>query len=223
MKSTIPMHLRWLAAVLICGLAPACDVDDQDASGPGPAEAEEVDGGDDADDDIAEDVVADVDDAPQDLGAPAPEPQAYTGWKDYTSEEYPPVTCDPGNVMTAVGCQGRYCDNIRIYCTPVGGTVYYTWWSTYFSEEPTNSRSCGPNSWVSGIACSGKYCDNIAIQCASTSPPGQQWPPKYPPQCQWTGWMSEENGGTLWINSRVRGVQCSGSYCDNKRFYVCNQ
>jgi hypothetical protein len=35
--------------------------------------------------------------------------------------------------------------------------------------------------------------------------------------------VSEEGGGLLSFGYHyyARGMQCSGSYCDNKRFYVC--
>lgn len=40
----------------------------------------------------------------------------------------------------------------------------------------------------------------------------------------WTPYVSEEGSGTVSCNSgyAVRGLQCSGSYCDNMRLYCSN-
>lgn len=153
-----------------------------------------------------------------------PEPVPLkSGWTAWTSEETPPVVCDPGSVVTGFGCSGGNCDNVRLNCSPAGVGAYFTFWSNYFSEEGNNMYVCPIGSWMTGITCQGSRCDNISIQCTSTQPPNA-WPPKYPPSCQWSGWVSEENGGTLWLDyyGHVRGVQCSGGMCDNKRFYLCN-
>lgn len=182
--------------------------------------------------------VADIDDLAAPEAGPGPadgdaglglgqmrEP-TYTasGWTVWTSEEYPPVVCDPGSVLTGFGCSGGSCDNVRLHCSPAGVGAHQTYWSAFFSEEGTNYAICPFDAWVTGIACNGGSCDNISIQCTSTQPGPIKTPPKTPAQCQWTGWMSEENGGTLWLNyyGHVRGVQCSGGKCDNKRFYLCN-
>lgn len=142
-----------------------------------------------------------------------------SGWTRYTSEEFPPITCEQTSMITALGCAGRYCDNVRIYCTPTGLAGGDTSWSSYFSEETGgagNRRFCGDRQWMVGVACRGRYCDDVSIQCryfANTAPTG----------CYWTGWISEEGGGTLYfgLGYYARGMECQGSYCDNKRLYVC--
>ena len=143
--------------------------------------------------------------------------QAVTvGWTPYTSEEYPPIICDSGSLMNRVQCSGSYCDNIRAYCQPSGGTTGASTWTSYFSEESTNYRYCSSGYWVTGIACQGSHCDNISLQCTQIFGVSTI-------DCHWTGWISEESGGTLSFGSSYypRGVQCHGSKCDNKRFYVC--
>lgn len=205
-----------LALLLTLAALSACDgVDSEDAPldlASALADDVDADGPDDVDDDAALD----------ELALPREPNATYTGWTPYTSEEFPPVGCDPGSRVTGVGCQGSNCDNIRLHCATGGGTVYSTWWTTYFSEEGDNYRDCGLYAHVTGVACSGSKCDNIALQCARTMP-WNAWPPKSPPKCQWTGWMSEEYGGTLWLTGgKVRGVQCSGGYCDNKRYLMCD-
>jgi hypothetical protein len=143
------------------------------------------------------------------------EQAVYAGWTNYTSEEYPPVSCDAGSVVGAAQCSGWYCDNIRLSCQPSNKGVGPTTWTSYFSEEGTNHRFCPWNAWLSGIACNGWYCDNIALQCTVLS--------ATPYNCFWTGWMSEEYGGqvSLPMGYAARGVQCDGPYCDNKRYYAC--
>src|SRR6185503_20152266 len=140
----------------------------------------------------------------------------YSGWTPWTSEEYPPISCDSASLMSAFQCSGSYCDNIRAYCQPTGGTLGGSYWTSYFSEEGTNFRYCSPGYWVTGVSCAGAYCDNISLQCSYIGN-------KTPVHCYWTGWISEENGGYLSFGSGnyMRGVQCSGAYCDNKSFYVC--
>ena len=138
------------------------------------------------------------------------------GWTAYTSEEYAPIVCDSGSLMNSVQCSGSYCDNIRAYCQPTGGSVGPSSWTSYFSEESPNYRYCASGYWVTGIACTGSYCDNISIQCTRIYNVSTL-------NCYWTGWVSEESGGTLSFGYHYypRGVQCNGSNCDNKRFYVC--
>ena len=144
------------------------------------------------------------------------EQEIFSGWTAYTSEEYAPVTCDGGSLISAFQCSGSYCDNIRAYCQPAGGVRGFSYWTPYFSEEGANSKDCGIGYWVTGIACSGSNCDNISLQCSYMSNFTRK-------NCYWTGWMSEENGGTLSFGSNYYAVavQCSGSNCDNKRYLAC--
>lgn len=140
----------------------------------------------------------------------------YSGWTPYTSEEYPPIHCDSASLVNSVQCKGSYCDNIRFYCNPTGGSLGGSYWTSYFSEEGTNYRYCGAGEWVTGLSCTGGWCDNISLQCSYVGN-------VTPVNCHWTGWVSEEGGGTLSFGAGyyARGVQCSGGNCDNKRFYVC--
>lgn len=160
----------------------------------------------------------DVDDEAEDLAA-APRPSfTYSGWTPYTSEEYPPIGCDPGSLVSRFGCSGSYCDNVRMYCAPSGRTAGSSYWTGYFSEEGYDYRQCDAGFWLSGMACRGSYCDNISLQCT-------YYPQVTPRNCFWTGWISEEGGGELpfGLGYHARGVQCDRSYCDNKRFFVCQQ
>ena len=158
------------------------------------------------------------DDEAEDLAAPPRPSETYSGWTPFTSEEYPPIGCDPGSLVTRFGCRGSYCDNVRLYCTPSGQASGSAYWTGYFSEEGYDYRQCDAGFWLSAIACRGSYCDNIALQCT-------YYPQVTPRNCYWTGWVSEEGGGELPFGTDyyARGVQCDGSYCDNKRFFVCQK
>jgi hypothetical protein len=176
------------------------------------------------------DVIAEIDDDARDnyLGPDSlengleigSEPLAtVSGWTRYTSEEYPPINCEQTSMVNGIGCSGRYCDNVRMHCSPTGLAGGSASWSSYFSEETGgagNRRMCGERQWLVGLACSGRYCDNLSIQC-------RQFPASNPTSCYWTGWISEEGGGTLWFGQGyyARGMECHGDYCDNKRLWVC--
>lgn len=107
-------------------------------------------------------------------------------------------------------------DDVRLFCAPTGAGAAGSTWTTHFSEENTSYRYCPPLHWMAGIACKGGWCDDVSIQCT-------YYPNVNPRDCYWTGWIAEENGGTLQFGPGfyARGAQCSGSRCDNMRFYVC--
>jgi hypothetical protein len=139
-----------------------------------------------------------------------------SGWTAYTSEEDPPIICDSGALVNRAQCSGSRCDNTRLYCESSGGTLGGSYWTGYFSEEPTSYRYCNAGYWMTGLSCNGSYCDNNALQCSYIYGVSAI-------NCYWTGWVSEEGGGLLSFGYQyyARGMQCSGSSCDNKRFYVC--
>jgi len=143
------------------------------------------------------------------------EQAVYSGWTDWTSEEYPPITCDGASLMAAMQCSGGYCDNLSAYCSPTGGARGGSYWTSYFSEEGTSWRTCPGGYWVTGISCQGWWCDNVALQCTYIGYLAQR-------NCHWTGWFSEEYGGYLSFGGGyATGAACSGAYCDNMSYYVC--
>jgi hypothetical protein len=150
------------------------------------------------------------------------------------------------------GCSGRYCDNVRLLCQtmPFGTTLDPStdYWTAWFSEETyggTSTRTgyfynefdenyqiCqypstirGYAGLMSGIRCRGDNCDDISLECT--------WPVKFrgvvkitlnTTNCQWsTNSYSEEQGSVDFGDNRfIVGVECFGSHCDNKKFYVCS-
>ena len=140
-----------------------------------------------------------------------------------TSEERPPVSCDPGWFVGSVHCTGRYCDNVRIGCRRARGAGNGSLqWTAFVSEEGNGFRRCPSNHYIAGFSCRGKYCDNVSLLCVET-------PTLRPLSCRQTRFFSEERGGTLDFFSGdvsgqvflARSMQCRGRYCDNKSFEVC--
>jgi len=152
--------------------------------------------------------------------------QAY--YTNTVSEEYPPITCDLEHPPIGAYCSGHYCDNFRFDCDP---TLYFVGtpdhlpmrreWRSYISEEyPNQIVDCGSDAIITGMACKGKYCDNISVECSTL----QNY--RLSNMCSWTRWFSEEQGylsfKTSWGKDRyARAMMCSGPYCDNKTFFVC--
>lgn len=172
-------------------------------------------------------------------------------WTPWVSEERggPARACGQWNeAAVGFGCSGRYCDSVRLLCEtmPFGTTLdpATDYWSGYFSEEhddygtwdsyggwhhEENQEIChtpyhNSKGLVSGIKCRGRYCDNISVEC--TKPVKYVGGTRYEVQmnnCSWTAWQSEEQGSRdFGWNRYITGVECQGSYCDNKRFYVCS-
>lgn len=157
--------------------------------------------------------------------------EELTGWLGPISEEAGTNNKHFGTAniaATAAYCGGSYCDNNWLYGSALPwyahtGTEVPT--GSFISEEaPNNATFCVNgagyiNGVVTGLAASGKYSDNIELLCSPLSfSSGHGWS-----SCKWTGWFSEEAGYNYFpAGYYATGVQCSGSYCDNLRYYVCN-
>jgi hypothetical protein len=139
------------------------------------------------------------------------------------SEETPPATCDPGSVVSEVRCTGSNCDNITISCAVLGKSfVGSSRWTEWVSEEQ-KTRACPDNYYIAGFACRGSYCDDVSLYCV-------EFPTARRVSCGLTARVSEENGGELSFLSQgdkagqkfaARSLTCTGSYCDNMQFDVC--
>jgi hypothetical protein len=143
--------------------------------------------------------------------------EAYE-WTDWTSEKYGPVVCAKDKFSTGFGCLGSHCSWVRLEChNPASvGNLTDRHWLPQVSEESPNARYCPYGEYISGVSTSGTSSDNISLECAKAS--GIRFN-----ACRWTSQISEENGGTLLFYTGYYGVgmQCRGSFCDNKRFYIC--
>lgn len=141
------------------------------------------------------------------------------------SEETPPATCDPGAFVIEVRCTGDYCDNMAIRCGRIAGaTLGAAMWTPFVSEENGGTRSCPPNHYIAGLACNGRYCDNVSLYCVEATNVAAS-------NCQMTRKVSEEGGGRLFLGEGIvdaagqriaaRAMKCTGDYCDNMSFEVC--
>ncbi len=75
---------------------------------------------------------------------------------------------------------------------------------------------------IAGFACRGKYCDNVSLFCAALQGVRSS-------NCSTTRRVSEEGGGRLsfFLGDKAgqkfgaKAMRCTGRYCDNKEFEVC--
>lgn len=175
---------------------------------------------------------------------------AAVSWTAWVSEEGggPWAYCGPSNeAASGFQCSGSYCDDVRMKCEtmPYGITVTGYHASATFSEENNGIGTVTSEGWyrydnsysevcnysgsagiVTGVRCTGSNCDNITLECATpmTHVEGVAEPAQLT-NCAWTGWFSEEQAAMQYAtgaNKWITGVACSGSYCDNKSFYVCS-
>ena len=140
------------------------------------------------------------------------------------SEETPPAICRSGSFISGIRCTGQYCDNIEITCTQLPGATVGAdhRWTPWVSEESTSPAWCGPGpNLIAGLACGGRYCDNISLYCVPLVNLSVI-------RCLNTRFVSEESGGFLsFLEGTPSGVMvanqlsCSGGYCDNISFRVC--
>ncbi|WP_434044315.1 MULTISPECIES: hypothetical protein [Sorangium] len=96
-------------------------------------------------------------------------------------------------------------------CEPTGGVVGHMYATDYFSKEGTDTRYCNHGYWITGITCSGDHCNDISLQCSRISNFSAT-------SCHWTGWMSEEGGGSLSFGA---GYSMVGAQCDGRCSAAC--
>jgi hypothetical protein len=85
-------------------------------------------------------------------------------WSPFISEEAPhSFICPSGGFITALDCNGRYCDNLAVECTALvnrGRRACY--WTAAISEE--GAELIFPAGYyAAGLRCTGSYCDNVAF------------------------------------------------------------
>lgn len=137
--------------------------------------------------------------------------------------ENTPKTCPLGSLLEGFECRGDYCDEIRLMC---GDRKFETtnreWLEKFFSEEQGAAAGgygghigrC--DGFITGVSCKGSYCDNIALECSSLK---DVW--YHPNHCYWSDWVSEETRHGIKFTHPPTAMECRGSYCDDKRFYLC--
>jgi len=150
-------------------------------------------------------------------------------WTPSVSEETGPngTTCGTDQVgATRAMCSGRYCDNMRLFCGALPHSFVKTatgnWWSAFVSEQGGISANC-PAGWIAdGIRAQGSYAASVGIHCSPVSWPAQGT------RCKWMPYFSEEQGSQVFdvdamssTGAVAIGVRCSGDYCDNMSYLVC--
>jgi hypothetical protein len=142
------------------------------------------------------------------------------GWTStYTSEEFPALNCPNGQAVRGIDCAGSFCDNIALYCAPTGWLLGAAEWLPYFSEEGAGGEDEGrcvhDDAWMTGINCKGGFCDQISMHCTHMlgSSTGD---------CKWSGWRSEEQAPfSAPLGYYIKGIECAGPFCDDKRYRYC--
>jgi hypothetical protein len=84
-------------------------------------------------------------------------------YRNYVSEEYPPITCASGDLIAGALCDGSYCDNIYALCVHFGYVTNNHFWYHYVSEESSYFETYCWGGFLTGLACKGDYCDSISI------------------------------------------------------------
>jgi hypothetical protein len=135
------------------------------------------------------------------------------------------VICGPDNMgVVNARCAGSYCDDMYLTCaaTPAGtGVNAAGYFTPYFSEEnpamfcSPSGTSSGINGIIDGLGASGSNSDNVRLHCATIVS-------GHLANCQWSGSFSEEQGSKDFGGKFAVGVQCTGSFCDNLNYHVCN-
>jgi hypothetical protein len=175
---------------------------------------------------------------------------AANNWTPWVSEEDggPWAWCGPvDQAVSGFECNGDFCNNVRMRCEtlPLGITVASYNYPAQFSEENDGIGTVSSEGWyrydnsyshvcnyagaagiLNGIRCDGNFCNNISLMCATPMlnlDGGQQ--PAELGDCEWTDYYSEEDGPLSYevgANRFITGVRCSGSFCNDKSFYVCS-
>lgn len=150
--------------------------------------------------------------------AAAPDVQAFTWLNWHSDETVGASTCSGDQVVTGFDCSGSYCDNVRLECHDYGADVIsHRPWSAWFEYNGKFRHTCPSGTKITGIDCWGDNCDNISIRCSDVPGLGTA-------RCGWTTeWYSEEDPSPFLadVGDAIQGIWCSGTHCDNKRFYVC--
>ncbi|MCI5127199.1 MAG: hypothetical protein D3907_01590 [Candidatus Electrothrix sp. AUS3] len=147
------------------------------------------------------------------------------GWRGPFSEEDGPsasLTFACGSGINGVGCAGRYCDNVSVFCasgskiTDDGSTT-----GEWFSEESKVFKCDESMNMIAvGMACKGRYCDELRLSCASLV--GREMT-----KCGWyhrngkKRFSEEDDRVKFGKDNLLVGMKCDGKYCDSKQYYVC--
>jgi hypothetical protein len=143
-----------------------------------------------------------------------------------TSEERPPVTCNPGSFVESVTCSGKRCDNVAITCQArTGQALGNAVWTDWVSEEGGGRRSCPARHFIAGLACRNGYCDDVSLYCVeltgaanTTSCTDTRFTENAKPKVSVRDFPDADKGGLQLLAS---GLRCKGGWCS--QIALCTQ
>jgi hypothetical protein len=80
------------------------------------------------------------------------------------------ATCEPNEWMTGIDCNGDFCDNVRIECSPTNRTEANCDWTDDWYSEEQGVYSAPPDFYLRGVRCQGAHCDNKQYLICQTRP-----------------------------------------------------
>jgi len=137
------------------------------------------------------------------------------------SEESGGYSAIMSNPIAGVECSGSHCDNLRLvsYQYRSQYALIYpedTYWTDWFSDESPKTAYCRDDMLVNQVQCSGSRCDNKRLLCSKV---GAGYRVSISNRME-VGFFSEEQGFRYCQDGYfLRGMECSGSYCDNVKLY----
>lgn len=177
---------------------------------------------------------------PADTPVPSPTPEATLAptaepalpecrWTAHVSEEPPAErSCASGYALRGIRCEGRYCDNMELYCCPyVSGedpAGARQWSDKWFSEETPGEGANADQTnagFVTGIRCSGRYCDSLSLEFLTSPSLPNAGQCSFQPFFSEEGAMSGENEDFCPEGHFVAGLACREDYCDEVSLYCC--
>jgi hypothetical protein len=144
------------------------------------------------------------------------------------SDDWSAQFCPQTFGITALKCEGRFCDAISATCTPFGfdsprghREADQHNWSNWYSEEGTglpngiSTQATKPFGLLTALECRGRFCDAIRVDADARGPVIEN-------TCTWLPEISEETGPAQCPSGQYVGnIQCRGSNCDNLRVQCC--
>jgi hypothetical protein len=158
------------------------------------------------------------------------------------SEEEPnnECSCPPNQFAVGAKCNGRYCDDLTWTCASATDErgVRYSFVPAQvqsLAQRTTDNEPpiiCPSYQVAVGVRCQGRYCDNMYLECAPVVPSPDQhnfdttveMGETEEQGCYWSPFFSEENQNWQQCSADgkwVRGLKCTGRYCDNLSLFCC--
>lgn len=153
-----------------------------------------------------------------DIDEPADADDEFRGWQMPISEDDPPAFCAGIDAVNGIQCLGKFCSMVAILCTNTWNPLVgdHEWTPTFSSDGPNQKGECRDDEqWMTGLECSGKRCGKLKLLCTTFGG-------SFPTDCQWSSAHSQEHPPFEAPNGYfIKAMDCTGVYCDNKRYNYC--